>query len=199
MTRPNTSCRPAAPFILLNSLCTRNAGLIFSCRRASASARSSWRRVSFAGLPASAPVRVSARSRSAFRLSSSSLQRAGADQRHDGERLRQDVGERDVDRALAELLGQLDGAVAALEVLVRVPDADELLVVALVAAGAVGEEAARLARPGEVRRSAGPSATRFQSSSEAMTQPAQIGVHHLGQRKVVGERARAPACRSASA
>jgi hypothetical protein len=75
---------------------------------------------------------------------------ARADQRQDRERLRQRVGERDVDRALAEALGELDCAVAAGEVGVGKPDPDQFGVVAPVPAGGVGEEAAALARPGEV-------------------------------------------------
>ena len=114
---------------------------------------------------------------------------ARPDQRHRREGLRQHIGERDVDRLPPELFGQLDRAVAALEVAFRVPDADQLLVVALVASGAVGEEAARLARPREV-------------GDLALGQPllpvvvrggdaaGPDRVEHLGQREVVAERGR---------
>ena len=58
------------------------------------------------------------------------VQRARADQRHRREGLGQHIGERDMDRALAEPLRQLDRAVAAAEILLRVPDPHQLLIVA---------------------------------------------------------------------
>ena len=83
------------------------------------------------------------------------VQRTWADQRHRRERLRQHIGERDMDRALAQPAGELDGAVAAAEILLGIPDPDQFLIVVPVAPGAVGEEAAALARPGEIRHQPG--------------------------------------------
>src|SRR4051812_28170660 len=51
----------------------------------------------------------------------------------------------------AELLGKFDCPVAPFEIAIRIPAAYDFLVVALVAPGPFGEEAAALARPGEVR------------------------------------------------
>src|SRR5688572_8912017 len=78
------------------------------------------------------------------------VERARSNERDRGEWLREHVGERHMDWLLAELARELDGPIAPRKVLVVVPDAHHLLAVALVAAGAVGEEAACLARPREV-------------------------------------------------
>src|SRR5690554_3497683 len=77
-------------------------------------------------------------------------QGAGADQRDGREGLGQHEGQGDMDRVVPDLPGQFDGAVTAGEVLVIVPAAHQFLIVGLVATGAVGEEAAALAGPGEI-------------------------------------------------
>ncbi len=86
----------------------------------------------------------------------------------------------------AELAGQLDRPVPALEVAVRIPAADHLLVVALVASGTVGEEAATLARPGEVRDlpCVQPRLPLVVGGGHA-ARPDRI--EHFGQREVVGK------------
>ncbi len=75
---------------------------------------------------------------------------------------------------MAERLGQLDRTIAAGEVLLVVPDADQFLVVGLVPPGPVGEEAARLARPREVG-DLGVDQPLLEVGVDAVTQPAQIG------------------------
>src|SRR6185436_253471 len=70
-----------------------------------------------------------------------------SDERESGKWLSQHVGERDVDRQNAALLGKLVHPLLALEVVVAVPTTYELVIAGEVLPRAIGEETARLARP----------------------------------------------------
>ena len=95
---------------------------------------------------------------------------------------------------LSQPPGKLDRPRAALEVTVAVPGVDQLLVVALVGTGTVGEEAARLGRPGEERDVVG-AQPRLPGIVGGGEHALPDRVDHLGEREIVGKNARPPTSR----
>src|SRR5690606_38136392 len=94
-----------------------------------------------------------------------------------------------MDRRMAQLSAQLDCPIAAVEILGIVPAAYQFFIATLVAPGQVGEEASRLAGPGEVRHLPVDQPL-FEVRSRGGDTAGPDWIKHFGQSEIVAQRLR---------